>query len=85
VRKRLILVVDDEPLEQRLVRFAFVPQLAGELRLLLGFRQHRLQVDHRCIAALGEVALEVEDVRDAARHSGREVATRGPEHDDACP
>src|SRR3712207_8544141 len=41
----------------------------------------RLEIDHRQVAALGEGAVLVEDVGDAARHAGREVAPCGPDHD----
>ena len=40
--------------------------------LLLG--RDRLQIDHRQVAALGEVARLVEHIGDAARHAGGEVA-----------
>ena len=40
-----------------------------------------LEFHHRHVAALGEVAVLVEHIGDAARHAGREVAARRPEHD----
>ena len=75
-------MVLDQAAQDRLVRLAAVPQLARELRLLLGLRQQRLEIDHRRIAALGKFALEVEHVGDAARHAGREVSSCGSQNDD---
>ena len=48
--------------------------------LLLG--RHRLELDHRHVAARGERAVLVEHVGDAARHAGGEVAAGAAEHDD---
>ena len=43
----------------------------------------RLQIDRRAVAALlGEIALLVEHVGDAAAHAGGEVAAALAEHDD---
>ena len=49
-------------------------------RVLVG---ERFEADHAHVAALGEVAVLVEHVGDAAAHAGREVAPGRPEHDDA--
>src|SRR5947209_13380869 len=59
-----------------------MPQLARELRLLLRLGEQRLEIDHRRIAALGKLALEVKHVSDAAGHAGREVSSRGSQNDD---
>src|SRR5215472_6691364 len=45
------------------------------------FRQHRLELDHREIAELVEVAALVEHIGDAAGHAGREIAPGLAEHD----
>ena len=45
------------------------------LHQVLLFR-HRLELDHRHVAALGEVAVLVEDIGDAAGHAGGEIAAR---------
>src|SRR5436190_2022196 len=42
-------------------------------RFLLG--RHRRQIDHREIAALGEIAALIENIGDTARHAGGEVAS----------
>ena len=42
----------------------------------------RLELDHRKIAALGEIALLVEHIGDAARHAGGEIAPRAADDDD---
>src|SRR5581483_100171 len=44
------------------------------------FRQHRLELYHREIAQIREVAGLVQHIGDAARHAGREVAPRFAEH-----
>ena len=44
--------------------------------------RHRLELDHRHVAALGEVAVLVEHIGDAARHAGREVAAGLADDDD---
>src|SRR5215213_10077887 len=60
---------------------AMVMESLHELVLLA----HRLEVDHRKIAALGEGAVLVEHVSDAARHAGREIAPGlSDDHDDAA-
>src|SRR4051812_49323266 len=46
--------------------------------VLLG--EHRLQFNHRHVAALLEAAVLVEHIGDAARHAGREVTARSAEH-----
>ena len=55
---------------------------AGVMVLLhhLFFRVHRLELDHRQVAALGEVAGFVEHISDAARHAGGEVAPGLADH-----
>ena len=42
----------------------------------------RFEIDHREVAALGEAAVLVEHIGDAARHAGGEVAPGLAEHDD---
>ena len=44
--------------------------------------EQRLERDHRGVAALSERAVGVEDVRDAAAHARREIASGAAEHDD---
>ena len=51
------------------------------LQQIVLFR-HRLELDHRHVAALGEIALLVEHIGDAARHAGREVAAGLADDDD---
>ena len=55
------------------------------MELVLGdfflFR-HRLEFDHRHVAAGLEAVVLVDDVGDAARHAGGEVAAGGSEYDD---
>ena len=51
------------------------------LQQLVLFR-HRLELDHRHVAALGEIAGLVEHIGDAARHAGREVAAGLADDDD---
>ena len=43
--------------------------------------RHRLELDHRHVAARPEGAVLVEHIGDAARHAGREVAAGAAEHD----
>src|SRR5262249_52220031 len=55
--------------------------LLGDL-LFLG---NWLELDHRHVAARLERVIVVEDVGDAARHAGREIASGAPKyHDDAA-
>ena len=49
---------------------------------LLFFRDHRLKIHHREIAALGEIAFLVEHIGDAARHASGEIATGLADDDD---
>ena len=54
-------------------------QVAGCVQQLLGgllLRRNRLQVDHRKIAALGEVAGFIQHIGHTTRHARREVAAR---------
>src|SRR5690606_6176554 len=46
------------------------------------FLGHRLELDHRHVATLGEIAGLVEHIGDAARHAGREVTARLADHND---
>ena len=46
------------------------------------FLRDRLQIDHRHVAARGEVAVLVEHIGDAARHARGEIAAGLAEHDD---
>ena len=62
--------------EQRFVGGLVVPELARQLRLLLGLGQQRLEIHHRGVAALVELAVEVEHVGNAAGHAGREIPSR---------
>src|SRR5690606_349406 len=60
---------------------AMVEQPFHEVVLL----RYRLQLDHRHIAALGEIAILVQHIGDTTRHAGREVASGPPDdHDDAA-
>src|SRR5262249_8405507 len=56
------------------VRFkvAGMPKVAG---INLFFLEHRLEIDHRKVATAGESSVLIEDIGDAARHSGSEIAT----------
>src|SRR5262249_24614867 len=67
----------DEVFEYRFIGFAPMPEVARELPLLLGVREHRLEVDHRGVAALREVAVEIESGATAAGPAGGEVASGG--------
>jgi hypothetical protein len=49
------------------------------------FLGHRFEIDHGEIAALGEIARLVEDIGDAARHAGGEIAPGLADHDDDPP
>ena len=73
-------MVFDQAFERRLVGLAKVPQAACNLRLLLRLGQNRLQIDHRRIAAPGELAVLVKHIRNASGHPGSEVAAGDPEH-----
>ncbi len=42
----------------------------------------RLEIDHRLVAALGEISVLVEHEGDAAAHAGGEIAAGLAEHDD---
>src|SRR6185436_16674634 len=66
--------------QQRFVALAEMPEFARNLRLLLRLGKHRLEVDHRRIAALLEIAIDIEHVRESARHAGGEVAPGQAEH-----
>ena len=46
------------------------------------FFRHRLELDHGHVAALGEIAVLVEHIGDAARHAGGEVAAGLADDDD---
>src|SRR6266705_2505689 len=65
----------DHVFQDHLVCLTLVPELVGELALLLGLGKDRLQVHHRDVATLHEFAVEVEHIGDAAGHSGGEVAS----------
>src|SRR6266516_4837204 len=65
----------DHVFQDHLVCLTLVPELVGELALLLGLGKDRLQVHHRGVATLHEFAVEVEHIGDAAGHSGGEVAS----------
>src|SRR3989304_372859 len=56
------------------IRSPHVPEVERELRLLLRFGEPRLEIDHRRIAALYELAVHVEHVGDSARHACGEIA-----------
>ncbi len=45
------------------------------------FFRHRLQLDHRHVATLREIAFLIKHIGDAARHARREIAPRLPDHD----
>ena len=75
------VVVLDQLLQHRLVGLALVPDRAVDAGLLLGRGSTLLERHHRGVAALGEVAVLVVDVGDAAAHAGREVAAGLAEHD----
>src|SRR3990172_12795455 len=74
---RMIL---DHALQYRLIGEPQVPEVARYLGLLFGLRQHWLDLNHRRIAVLDEVAVLVENVGDAARHAGREIAAGRAEY-----
>src|SRR5262249_38900597 len=63
-----------------LVGLAAMPEVAGDLALLLGLGEHRLEIDHGRVAALGEIPVEIEDVGYSARHAGRKVSPGDAEH-----
>src|SRR5262245_63226949 len=54
-------------------------QLLGFLRIL-----DASDFDHLHVDALGRLAVVIQQVGDAARHAGREVAARGAQHHDAA-
>ena len=59
-------------------------QVVVVAEFLLGdllFFRHRLELDHRHVAARLEAFVLVEHVGDAARHAGREIAAGAAEHD----
>src|SRR5439155_7539357 len=62
----------------RVVEVALDEGLYGRQVLLV----ERLEGDHALVAALLEAAVLVENVGDAARHPGREIPPRAPEHQD---
>ena len=47
--------------------------------------RHRLELDHRHVAARSEGVVLVEHIGDAAGHAGREVAAGAAEHHDDPP
>ena len=76
----------DEPAQARLVESGHVGVVVGSAGRLRARRRRAaiatdgLELDHGGIAAKLEIPVLVVDVRDPAAHSGREVASRAPEH-----
>ena len=63
------------------VRFQVAALMRQLLHRFIVGRQ-RFQLDHREVAALLEIALLIEDIRNAAAHAGCEISSNGAEHDD---
>ena len=75
VLRHVVKEIDEiEPLQRVAVRLVEGRDIAGI---------DRLQFHHRHVAMPFEIAALVEHIGDAARHAGREVAPRRPEHHDA--
>src|SRR5262245_16779786 len=59
-----------------------MPKLAHELAVLLRLGDERLEIDHRGVAPAREPSVDIEHIRDPARHAGREVSPGDAEDDD---
>src|SRR5581483_3331661 len=74
-------VVLDQTLQKTFIGRTVMPDVARHFGFLFSLAQQRLQIDHRDIAALHELAIVIEHEGETARHAGCEVSPSAAQND----